>query len=355
MLAEDRKTETLPPRRAKSFSPVIRSPLLLPVCLLAALLFLPSGTTLGIILAVVLIVLAVAATWWFSGHRTHSVEDIRTELAKIDDLSGRVPQPSGDGQVARLARTINSTLSRLEGAKTEMDQALERQRRFAADASHELRTPLAGLRANLEEAQLHPDDTDLDELLRRSLRDVDRLQAIIADLLLLASVRADNHKLREETDLSEIVREEVARGAHRVEVRHHLDPFVPVEGIRGQIGRMVTNLLENAERHARHTVEVEVRRSGDAADFFIDDDGAGIAPDDRERVFERFTRLDAARSRDRGGTGLGLAIARDIVLAHDGTIETSASPLGGARFHVRLPLAGPPSRWTRDAADARTP
>ncbi|RCG26517.1 sensor histidine kinase [Sphaerisporangium album] len=306
----------------------------------------------------VLIALAVATTWKVTGRTLRPVESIRDELAKINlnDLSGRVPQPPGDDEIARLARTINATLSRLEGAKSKTDRALSRQRQFAADASHELRTPLAGLRANLEEAQLHPEETDLGELLRLALKDVDRLQAIISDLLLLERICADHAQRREQADLSAIVRSELTRQAHDLHIRMALASDVPVEAVQGRLGRVVANLLDNAGRHARRNVSVEVRRNSTHAELVVDDDGDGIAPADRERVFERFTRLDAARSRDRGGTGLGLAIARDIVLAHGGSIEAGDSPEGGARFLVRLPLAGhPPLPAQRLHDDGRCP
>ncbi|MEO3807737.1 HAMP domain-containing sensor histidine kinase [Sphaerisporangium sp. B11E5] len=296
----------------------------------------------------VLIFLAVATTWKVTGRTLRPVEAIRAELAAINvnDLSSRVPEPEGDDEIARLARTINSTLARLEAARLRTEHALNQQRRFAADASHELRTPVAGIRAQLEEAQLHPEETDLDELLSLTLRDVDRLQAIITDLLLLARVGASSPELREQADLSAIVRAELDRHDGRPGVRLALMPGVTIDAVHTQIGRVVTNLLDNAQRHAKSTVLVEVRRRGNHAELVVDDDGDGIAEVDRERVFERFTRLDSARSRDRGGTGLGLAIARDIAEAHNGTIEACASPLGGARLILRLPLAAPERRST---------
>ncbi|WP_250564429.1 sensor histidine kinase [Sphaerisporangium fuscum] len=290
---------------------------------------------------VVLILLAVAATWRITGRTLRPVEAIRSELAAINvnELGSRVPEPPGDDEIAGLARTINATLARLEHAKDAMERALDQQRQFAADASHELRTPVAGLRAQLEEAQLHPDQTDLKELLDHTLRDVDRLQAIITDLLLLERVRGIAPQPGQKDDLAAIVRAEVAQRPDPDRIRLRLASGVTVYAIHTQMNRVVTNLLDNAERHARQKVLVEVRRNGREAELVVDDDGDGIAPADRERVFERFTRLDSARSRDRGGTGLGLAIARDIVLAHGGTIEANGSPCGGARFVVRLPLA----------------
>ncbi|GAA1516301.1 HAMP domain-containing sensor histidine kinase [Sphaerisporangium rubeum] len=305
-----------------------------------------------------LLFLAVATTWKVTGRTLRPVEAIRAELAAINvnDLSSRVPEPEGDDEIARLARTINSTLARLEAARLRTEHALNQQRRFAADASHELRTPVAGIRAQLEEAQLHPEETDLDDLVTRTLRDVDRLQAIITDLLLLARVGASSPELRERSDLAAIVRTELSRHDGRPGVRLALTPGVLIDAIHTQIGRVVTNLLDNAQRHARSTVLVEVRRDGDHAELVVDDDGEGIAEEDRERVFERFTRLDSARSRDRGGTGLGLAIARDVACAHGGTIGVCASPLGGARLILRLPLAAPEPRSAEEGggADARS-
>ncbi|WP_405149784.1 HAMP domain-containing histidine kinase [Sphaerisporangium sp. NBC_01403] len=306
--------------------------------------------TIFVTQGIALITLAAATTWKVTGRTLRPVEGIRAELAAINvnDLSTRVPEPMCDDEIARLARTINSTLERLEHAKGRMERALNQQRQFAADASHELRTPVAGLRAQLEEAQLHPGETDLEELLAHSLRDVDRLQSIITDLLLLERVGTGAVRSSEKVDLAAVVRAEVSRRPHPGRVRLRLAPGVSTEANHNQIVRVVTNLLDNAERHARHSVSVEVRPNGRNAEIVVDDDGDGIAVADRERIFERFTRLDAARSRDRGGTGLGLAIARDIVQAHRGTIEVGTSPVGGARFLVSLPLAEPcvPDRHT---------
>ncbi|MEO3807735.1 HAMP domain-containing sensor histidine kinase [Sphaerisporangium sp. B11E5] len=290
---------------------------------------------------VVLISLAVWAAWKITGRTLRPVEAIRAELAttNVGNLSTRVPEPPGDDEVARLARTVNGTLERLENAKERMELALTQQRRFASDASHELRTPVAGLRAQLEEAMLHPDETDLRDLLTRTLRDTDRLQAIITDLLLLAKIGAGAPAAMTEVDLAEAVRLEVRRRDDRLPVQVRLTPGVLVNAVETQISRALTNLLDNAQRHARGLVLVEVRRAGDFAELSVDDDGDGVAEADRERIFERFTRLDASRSRDRGGTGLGLALVRDIARAHGGTITAGASCAGGARFLLRLPLA----------------
>ncbi|GII58815.1 hypothetical protein Pth03_72040 [Planotetraspora thailandica] len=287
----------------------------------------------------VLTILAAWATWKVTGRTLRPVEEIRADLAAIggDDVSSRVPEPSGQDEIARLARTVNGTLSRIEEAKRGTERVLMRQRQFVADASHELRTPLAGLRTELEEAQMHPGETDLPELLDQALFDVDRLETIIADLLLLARVDSSGEAERTRVDLSDLVEAQVTRRLDRLPVRVTAEPGVHVTVVRSQVARVVANLLDNAQRHARRSVEVHVKRDGATAVLTVMDDGPGIPAAERERIFERFTRLDTARSRDHGGTGLGLAIARDVALAHDGTITACESPSGGACFTLRLP------------------
>ncbi|MBC6462246.1 sensor histidine kinase, partial [Actinomadura sp. HBU206391] len=290
-----------------------------------------------------LVLLAAFATWKITGRTLRPVEAIRARLVEINgtDLGSRVPEPPGDDEIARLAQTVNSTLGRLERAQKRMEQALDQQRQFASDASHELRTPLAGLRMQLEEGQLYPDETSVQDVLDRALNEVDRLQAITTDLLLLARVGVCSPGARETVDLAELAEVEVSRRMDRLPPRLCLERGATVDVVRTQISRLLGNLLDNAQRHAKSTVAIDVRRVGDHAELSVADDGAGITEADRERIFERFTRLDAARSRDVGGTGLGLAIARDIACAHRGTLHVEDSAIGGARFVLRLPLVPP--------------
>lgn len=292
---------------------------------------------------VVLVLLTAWATWKVAGRTLRPVEAIRSDLAAVNvhDLDTRVPVPAGDDEIARLARTVNSTLARIEEAKLTTERALRRQREFAADASHELRTPLAGLRAQLEEAQLHPEETDLATLLKHSLLDVGRLEAIIDDLLLLARVGATPPD-REPVDMSALVRDEVRRRVDRLPVLLRLEEGVLMHAAPRHLARLLTNLLDNAQRHARQTVEVGLRRDNGNVELWVSDDGPGVPPNERERIFERFTRSDTARSRGLGGTGLGLAIARDIARAHCGTLVAADSPYGGAMFVMRLPVSGCP-------------
>ncbi|MEZ0074244.1 sensor histidine kinase [Planotetraspora sp. GP83] len=226
------------------------------------------------------------------------------------------------------------------GLRSQLDRAIDRQRRFAADVSHELRTPVAGLRAQLEEAQLNPGETDLNGLIDRALRDVDRLQAIITDLHLLAQLEASTTPSpRERVDLAELVQSVVSRRVDIRQVKLQLERGVVVSAVPAKISRALIELLDNAQRHAKRTVQVWVRRIDDTAEMAVADDGEGITLPDRERIFERFARLDEARCRDRGGTGLGLPIVRAVATAHQGTVGVEDSPIGGAAFVIHLPLA----------------
>ncbi|MBC6470200.1 hypothetical protein HKK74_32625 [Actinomadura alba] len=236
----------------------------------------------------------------------------------------------------QLSGTVTGQLGQLG----QLERELQSQRQFVSDTAHELRTPIAGLRVQLEEAQLHPEQSSLPNVLARALSDVDRLERIVSDLLLLARLGAGALPAREKVDLAELVETEVSRRVvDRIAVRLRLERETIIDAVGVQIGRVLTNLLDNAQLHAERTVEIEVCRNGDCAELAVTDDGEGVAEADRERIFKRFTRLAAGRSRDTGGTGLGLAIARDIARAHHGTLRAEASTGGGARFVLRLPLA----------------
>jgi signal transduction histidine kinase len=259
------------------------------------------------------------------------ITDIKSELAEITatDLGRRVPRSAQKDELDDLARTVNETLDRLEAV-------VEQQRRFASDASHDLRSPITAMRAQVEEAMLYPEDTDWQATCEAILSSLDRLQAIVTDLLTLARLEAGAPGHRDPVDLSELVTAEMARPRDK-RVLTHLEPGVTVSGDRLRLARLLTNLLDNAERHAETTITVTVARRGGRAILEVQDDGAGIAPDQREVVFRRFTRLDASRSRDAGGTGLGLPIAREIAASHRGTLTIEDSDRG-ARFVLGIPL-----------------
>ncbi|CAL9296034.1 ATP-binding protein [Streptomyces olindensis] len=286
-----------------------------------------SALTVMLIGFPLLLGVVAGVTWLVTRRALRPVEGIRREMAAItqsEDLARRVPEPDTHDEIARLASTTNETLAALE-------TSVERQRRFVADASHELRSPIASLRTQLEVAAAHPELLDLDG----AVEDTVRLQRLAADLLLLARLDAGERPHDARVDLAGLAREE-AEG--RTGVTVDAEP-VEVAGSRGQLGRVLANLLDNAQRHARTAVTVSVRREGDRAVVGVADDGDGVPEGDRERIFERFVRLDAARSRDDGGAGLGLAIARDVAVRHGGTLTAGQGPAGGALFELRLPLA----------------
>ncbi|MFI6769717.1 ATP-binding protein [Streptomyces sp. NPDC050355] len=276
-----------------------------------------------------LLVVVAGVTWLVTRRALRPVEGIRAEMAAITastDLSRRVPEPAARDEIARLARTTNETLAALEAS-------VERQRRFVADASHELRSPIASLRTQLEVAVAHPELLDVPG----AVADTVRLQRLAADLLLLARLDAGERPADARVDLAAMVREESSqRVGDRIPVRAGESASVEVAGSRSQLGRVLGNLLDNAQRHAASSVRVDVVRAGEWAVLRVEDDGPGVPEAERERIFERFVRLDDARARDDGGAGLGLAIARDVAVRHGGTLAVRE----GAVFELRLPVAG---------------
>lgn len=279
--------------------------------------------------------LVAYGTWVAASRALQPVDVIRRELDEITatDLQRRVPQPGRRDEVGLLAESINATLDRLE-------QAVARQRGFVMDVSHELRSPLAALRMELELALSAPEETDMSETLQAILVNTDRLAAVVDDLLALARLEADRNFQRETVDLTELTDQEVLSRPRRAQVTVLSEGAVTVQGGRGELGRLLTNLIDNAVRHASREVTVILRlESPTTAVVEVIDDGIGIAPEDRERVFERFTRLAEGQHRDAGGTGLGLAISRDIAEAHRGSLILTDRVDGvpGARFVLRLP------------------
>jgi len=296
-----------------------------------------SLATLGVAVPVAVLVLGLT-TWFVVGRALRPVDAMRREADGIDAarLDRRLADPGGGDEIARLARTLNGMLDRL-------DASARTQRRFVGDASHELRSPLAVIRQHAEVALLHPDRIDGAALAGTVLGEEARLTALVQGLLVLA--RADEGALRVQAvpvDLDDLVGAEASRLRASGRVRVDATGVGParVLGDAGLLGQVVRNLVDNAARHARTTVALSLAEHDGRVELMVDDDGAGIAPADRERVLERFVRLDEARDRDAGGSGLGLAIVRELVAVHAGRLTVQASPLGGARFAVTLPAAG---------------
>jgi signal transduction histidine kinase len=283
-----------------------------------------------------LLVVVGVTTWVVTGRALRPVAAIRQEVEAIgaEDLHRRVPEPATADEIGRLARTMNAMLARLE-------DATERQQRFVADASHELRSPLTGIRAQLEVDLAHPAQARWQDTERDVLDDAIRMQRLVEDLLALAS--ADHASALDAThrapvDVDEIVLTEARRLRSRTACRIDTTAVsgAQVDANADQLARAVRNLLDNAARHARTRVTVSLRETEHEVILIVADDGTGIPPDQRERVFERFARLDGARARDEGGTGLGLAITRQVVHQHGGTITVDDA--SGARFTIALPI-----------------
>jgi signal transduction histidine kinase len=297
-----------------------------------------AALTRGLLVMIPAAALLLAAlAWLVVGRVLRPVEAIRRQVAEIGgtSLDRRVPQPRGTDEIAELARTMNVMLDRVESAAT-------RQRRFVADASHELRSPLARIRAELEVDRAHPESADLQATHHSVMEEAETLQSLIDDLLLLArSDGAQSLERRAPVDLDDIVMGEVARvragGVVTVDVS--AVSGAQVLGDATQLARIVRNLLDNAARHGGPSVQVSLTEEGGTAVLSVADDGDGIPSEAHDRVFERFARMDDARSSADGGTGLGLAIARELAHAHSGDITIDAAYSPGVRFTVRLPLA----------------
>ena len=288
--------------------------------------------------APLLLALLAAMTWLTVGRALHPVEAIRTQVAHLSskDLHRRVPIPQTDDEIGRLAATMNAMLDRLQAAA-------DKQRRFVADASHELQSPLAAVRADLEVALAHPEATIWHDTARDLLEENRHMERLVADLLFVA--RSDDTATPAPSgpvDLHEIVLDEAIRfsGTNGV----HIDTTGVTSGFvlgrADDLTRAVRNLLDNAQRHAASAVMIGLGNDGGSVTLVIEDDGPGVPPEHRDRIFERFARLDDARTRNATGTGtgLGLAIVKEIVEHHGGSVtvhDRDGPP--GACFVVALP------------------
>jgi heavy metal sensor kinase len=288
-------------------------------------------------------VLAVglAGGWLLSRRAVRPIEAMTATAADIsaDNLSRRIDLAEVDSELGRLGQVLNAMFARLEAA-------FARQVQFTADASHELRTPLAIIHSHAELALARPRCAEeYREALEASLRAARRMKGLVDGLLTLA--RADAGRLemtRDRLDLETLVEESaalVAPLADAAGVRVSLDARpAAVTGDAGRLTQVVTNLLTNAIHYNRAggSVTVTVGVTGREAVLAVADTGCGIPEADREHIFERFYRVDKARSRALGGSGLGLAICKSIVEAHGGEISFSTEVDRGTTFTVRLPL-----------------
>lgn len=287
----------------------------------------------------VLVAALAAVVWWLVGRTLAPVEAIRAGTDEIGghDLHRRVPVSDIDDEIGRLGRTINRMLDRLE-------DSADRQRRFVGDAAHELRSPIASLRTQLETARDSPRVIDWREVSDDLLDETLRMQHLTEQLLMLARIDATGSRLyRTTVDLDELVADRISAihpDPDNLTVRARLSP-ARMAGDPVLLGQVVANLLDNAVRHADTTVTVIVASQHGEAVLSVADDGHGIPADRRDDVFQRFVRLDDARTRDDGGAGLGLAIVADIIAAHDGAVTIVDQSGDGTTIEVRLPMLGP--------------
>jgi signal transduction histidine kinase len=282
-----------------------------------------------LIVTIPLLLLVVAFIVWFSVGLTLSpIEAIRRRVATIAaiDLTQRVPETGGDDEVARMAKTLNAMLNRLE-------TSTRIQQEFVSNASHELRSPLTTLLATVDRASNHLEETDWVEFTDTIRREGRRIDSLVDDLFFLA--RSDERReemRREEVDLDDILDEEARRVRQITTLRISTSGVQPtrVWGDPPMLRRLVRNVVDNALRFANEEVSFSTRYVGPMAEICVHDDGTGVDVVNSERLFQRFVRTDAARSRTSGGTGLGLPIVAEITLRHGGearfiTVESGST------------------------------
>ena len=281
-----------------------------------------------VVVVPLLTALLALVIWLVLGRALNPVEQLRQAAAQVARTGGpgSLPVPAGDDELGALARTLNEMLDRLEVGTA-------RQRTFVADAAHELRSPIASLRTAIDVARAHPASYTSAELAADLEGEVLRMQALVDDLLLLARV-GSTPQVRASVDLARAAHDAVGASpaAQRDTVSVEVVGAGSASGEPGAVGRAVRNLIDNALRHASSRVLVTVADGS----VTVEDDGNGVPVDDRERVFERFVRLDEAREREVGGSGLGLAIAREIAREHGGDVKLGDSVLGGLGATLRL-------------------
>ncbi|HMI33942.1 MAG TPA: ATP-binding protein [Propionibacteriaceae bacterium] len=292
-----------------------------------------------------LLLAALAAiAWRVIGWTLQPVEQLRAgaeQISRTGRIRGaaggeRLPVSTAADEIRALAVTLNEMLDRLADAQG-------RQRSFVADAAHELRSPLANIRAQLEVAERLGEGGTLPADL---MADVKRLSGLVEDLLLLARVDADARSPAQlsAVDARELVAEVTSAYANaRVPVTLVAKERLMIMVDPDELHRAIGNVVDNAVRHARTRVTVAATADQDQAVISVSDDGPGIPLEHRERVFERFTRLDDARGRNSGGAGLGLAIVRDLLTRAGGTVAITAGETPWqTRAELRLPLASIP-------------
>jgi len=294
------------------------------------------------------LILAAAAGggYWLSRRALSPVDELVRTAHDITgtNLNSRLPKLNTGDEIQRLSDTLNGMLERIEGAFLRVTQ-------FTADASHELRTPVSLIRTEAELAlRRSRGEAEYKESLRGILLEAERTTGLIEQLLSLARADSGRETLHLETvNLSSTLRDMVEGWRQVAEIRNlHFTADIAadsfVSGDASALRRLADLLLDNAFKYTPSPgdVALTLQRSGDKAVLTVRDSGPGIAADEQPRIFERFYRVDKARSREQGGAGLGLAIAQWIVTQHHGSISVESQPGHGSTFRVELPLISAP-------------
>ena len=304
-----------------------------------------DAVALSAVLGGICLALIAAVAWAVTGRTLRRVERLRGRVSAITasgDLTVRV-NDAGTDELTALAATLNEMLDALA-------RSAERQRRFVADAAHELRTPIAGLSAAVDVARLHPETLDQATWTTELAEGHRRVARLVNDLLELARLDADAPVRRQRTRLDHLVADAVRRHLPPAVTlgAEHVEPAV-ILGDPDQVSRILTNLIDNALRYARHHVQIDLVCADGQAVVTVNDDGPGVPVAERQRIFDRFVRLDDHRAHSSGGSGLGLAMVKDLAHAHGGTVTVTDAPGGGAAFSLRFPLViTPPSAGDSD-------
>ncbi|MCU1561678.1 MAG: Signal transduction histidine kinase [Arthrobacter sp.] len=299
-----------------------------------------------------LLVVVAASVWLLVGRSLRQVERIRGQVARInaERLDGRVDVPPTNDEIHALALTMNMMLDRLQASDRE-------QRRFVSDASHELRSPLATLSAGVEIATADPSGAMWHQMKDVLSEETARMSYLVEDLLTLAKTNDGGHKLEQsDVDLDDVVDQEIRRlrSTSRRQITAELSP-ARITGDARRLAQVLRNVLDNAERHALSRITVRLSISADAAVVTVDNDGDPVPEADRDRIFERFVRLDENRSREGGGSGLGLSIAAGIMAAHHGSIRATDGPAGECRFELTFPALDADNATSFTSAEGRRP
>jgi len=286
-----------------------------------------------VLVAVLVAVVVAASAWAATRAALRPVDRMRVAAARLPS-GERLPVPVARDELRALAEEINLLLAR-------RDEAVARLERFTGDAAHELRSPVAAIRAQSEVAVAHPDPDLADETLRAIADEATRLSTLLADLLALARADAGQRVDARPVDLVSASREAIGRAGPGPAFELVAPTPATVGATPTEVGLVLDNLLGNARRHARSLVRVVVLPAGRWVRLVVEDDGPGIPVADRERVFDRFTRLGGGRDDDTadGGAGLGLALVAALVRGRGGTVVAGATAAGGARLEVRWPAA----------------